>query len=410
MKTGIFSLISPISDPEFINGSLLDYTKAISNEFDIVYLDKLSNENDCDMVFVFVKTGGTEEKFKKSYPYLPSPVLLVSTPLHNSLAASMEILSWIQSNGGIGRILHGPPEKIVFEMRQWLNVEYAKKRIKEGELGVIGAPSDWLIDSGVDIQTIENNWGLKIHGIDIRSLIDSAESVAAEKAAETIAQKDSSAGKTSISDDDLSQTAKVYCAMKDIIEVNGLSAITLRCFDLLDTIKTTGCLALSWLNNEGIIAGCEGDIPSVFTMMVAYYLTGEYPFMANLYTINTETNELLFAHCTVPTRNLDSYTYNTHFESGIGVGIKGEFPHQKATIVKIGGKNLTEYVIKTGKIIENKNSPFACRTQILVRLDGDSSYFLNNPIANHHIILLGDHSAILEKLFSSVAVQMYKRH
>ena len=35
--------------------------------------------------------------------------------------------------------------------------------------------------------------------------------------------------------------------------------MTVRCFDLLGRIGTTGCLALAILNAEGIPAACEGD-------------------------------------------------------------------------------------------------------------------------------------------------------
>lgn len=70
------------------------------------------------------------------------------------------------------------------------------------------------------------------------------------------------------------------------------------------------------------------------------------------------------------------------------------------TIVKVGGSDLTDYVIRKGRVKENKNSPYACRSQILVEIEGDKDYFVTNPIANHHIIICGDYENELETLLS----------
>ena len=53
---------------------------------------------------------------------------------------------------------------------------------------------------------------------------------------------------------------RLYRAIKRIVEEEKLSALTLSCFKLIEQTGTTGCLALSLLNDDGIIAGCEGDL------------------------------------------------------------------------------------------------------------------------------------------------------
>ena len=44
----------------------------------------------------------------------------------------------------------------------------------------------------------------------------------------------------------------VYGAFKRLVEKYDLCGVSVRCFDLLDTVSTTGCLGLSILNAEGI--------------------------------------------------------------------------------------------------------------------------------------------------------------
>ena len=92
---------------------------------------------------------------------------------------------------------------------------------------------------------------------------------------------------------------RLYRAIKRIVEEEKLSALTLSCFKLIEQTGTTGCLALSLLNDDGIIAGCEGDLQSIFTQLAVKVLTGKASFMANPSMINARTNEIVLAHCTV---------------------------------------------------------------------------------------------------------------
>ncbi len=92
---------------------------------------------------------------------------------------------------------------------------------------------------------------------------------------------------------------RLYRAIKKVCEEEKLEALTLSCFKLIEQIDTTGCLALSLLNDDGIMAGCEGDLQSIFTLLVVKSLTGKDGFMANPSMINTRTNELILAHCTI---------------------------------------------------------------------------------------------------------------
>ena len=57
--------------------------------------------------------------------------------------------------------------------------------------------------------------------------------------------------------------------------------MTLSCFKLIEQIDTTGCLALSLLYDDGIMAGCEGDLLSIFSLLAVKSLTGKDGILAN---------------------------------------------------------------------------------------------------------------------------------
>jgi L-fucose isomerase-like protein len=70
-------------------------------------------------------------------------------------------------------------------------------------------------------------------------------------------------------------------------------------------------------------------------------------------------------------------------------------------IVKCGGMALDEYYVADGTLLENTDHPNLCRTQARVRLDSSVRYFLKNPLANHHLLVLGDYGNLLHEFFQS---------
>ena len=100
---------------------------------------------------------------------------------------------------------------------------------------------------------------------------------------------------------------------------------------------------------------------------------------------------------------VESYSITTHFESGKSVAIRGTFKIQEeVTILKIWGKDLTHWWVAKGRIIANLYSPSACRTHIEVSLEEPVEYFLESSLANHHILILGNHKKKVQRFLEFV--------
>jgi L-fucose isomerase-like protein len=192
---------------------------------------------------------------------------------------------------------------------------------------------------------------------------------------------------------------RIYGALRSIVDQYHLQGLTIRCFDLLTAVHNTGCIALARLNAKGIVAGCEGDVPAMLSMMIVQSLLGVSGFQANPASINPETGEMLFAHCTIPFNMVERYELDTHFESGIGVGIRGYMKEGPVTIFKVSG-DLSRCFIAEGELVRSQAKPDLCRTQQVIQLADkhQTEYFLTRPIGNHHIILPGHHKELLENL------------
>ena len=344
---------------------------------------------------IFVRTGGTEGIFKPLLPELTARGVrrfhLLTSGKSNSLAASMEILSYLRQQGLEGEIIHGATATVRRRIAELARVAEAREKLRGTCLGVIGKPSDWLIASDADYRKVYERLGIWLEDIPMEELLEAIRNASGEEA---------------LPDKPMSEEVKkafpgaveIHEALKSIVMEHNLNGLTLRCFDLLTSVGNTGCLALARLNAQGIPAGCEGDVPALLSMTIARAATGVSGFQANPSRIDPETGEMLFAHCTVPLDIVSSYDYDTHFESGIGVGIRGRFEVGPVTVFKVSG-DLSRHFVAEGILTGNQAEPDLCRTQVLLRLDpAEARYFLTEPIGNHHIIIPGRHKAVLEEI------------
>lgn len=326
---------------------------------------------------VAVLTGGTEAQFvqlvEDGLIDLHKPVYLMVSGHSNSLAASLEILSFIRQHKGVGKVMMNAQDTEIPESNQFSAISFQPSEVllkneQPLRLGVVGFPSDWLISSGVNYADVLTKMNIELVDIPISEMTSLGEVDPGMKGAEA-----------------------VYARLKELVVANNLQGVTLRCFDLLTTVKNTGCIALSKLNDEGIPAACEGDIPTLLTMMVCKRLTGELCFQVNPARIQAN-GEMLFAHCTLPLGMTEKHEYTTHFESGIGVAIHGDLPTGDYTLVKMSGDMQRMLAVD----VELERCQFEanlCRTQVWIKATPEvAQYFLTSPIHNHHVLIKGHHA------------------
>ncbi len=395
MKIGLYNLVSEVHNEGYIDqtlkGFITEIEEKLGEKFENINLEDFNRKDYFPLIFT--KSGGVEGKFKQIFKQVKGPYLLLSSGLHNSFAASLEIASFIKQKGEKVEIIHGDSDYIARRIKELSKIFEVKSRLASTKLGVIGKPSDWLIASDVDYNKVKDVLGISLIDIEMGELvkeIDQSHHFAHPKLNDI---KNKGFDSKSID-----RALKIYSGFKAIVNKYKLDGITVRCFDLLGIYKNTGCLGLSLLNEEGIVAGCEGDIHALISMAILHYLTDEPVFMANPSSVDINQNEIILAHCTLPLNMPDEFYLKTHFESGLGVGIKGVIGEGEATIFKLS-RDGKEYFVSGGEIIENLNSENLCRTQIRFRMNEGVKYFLQNSLGNHHLICKGDYSNLVREFF-----------
>ena len=392
----VYTITSGLHDEASVSRLSDEFLSQVFPEGDYVFKGSdFSDFGTHSLNLIYVRTGGAEGIFRSLLPEMLSRATeryyLLTSGKSNSLAASLEILSYLKQQGLKGEVLHGSAEYLRRRIGILEKAEEAREYMKDMKIGVVGQPSDWLIASKASPTAIMDKLGARLVEIPMEELLLEIDKAPCEQAP----VEEHMANRVRVA---YPGAVRIYNALKVMVERYGLGAFTLRCFDLLTAVGNTGCLALASFNSDGIPAACEGDVPALLSMIVARALTGVSGFQANPARIDTESGEMLFAHCTVPFNMVKNWQYDTHFESGIGVGIHGELPEGPVTVFKLSG-DLSRSFIAEGELLANQYEDNLCRTQVVLKLSKeDARYFLTNPIGNHHIILPGHCRELLEEL------------
>ena len=202
-----------------------------------------------------VATGGSERALLDLWGG-EGPLFLLAHPGHNSLPAALEALAAVRRQGGRGRILYldGPGDDAgraaVVAAVDDLEAAAALRRAR---LGLVGPPSDWLVasrpDPGRGAPGLGPRGGCGGHGA-FPGLLPGRRRGGRRRA------------------EGWRPPCGPWCGR------NASTRVTVRCFDLIGALEATACLALSSLNDEGVVAGCEGDVPSALAMLWVRRLLG----------------------------------------------------------------------------------------------------------------------------------------
>ncbi|KXA88680.1 hypothetical protein AKJ62_04675 [candidate division MSBL1 archaeon SCGC-AAA259D14] len=367
--------------------------------------------DDIDGLVLLVLTGGTEKMILKSAEKTSKPIILLTDSENNSLAAACEVIPELRSKGRNPKLIFSENlEKIdVEKIKKNIEVFQTIRKLKNLRLGLIGSRSPWLVSTIQDFELVKDKVGPTVVKVDfseflteIRKIPDSQADGVSEKFLSNISESKEP------SKEDVIQAVKIYLALKKLVKSHGLDFVTVGCFELIPEIDNTGCLALSKLIDEGIIAGCEGDLEATLTMVILNLLSSKPVWMANISSFDLSRNTIIFSHCTVSKDMLESPpVLRNHFESSTGVAIQGDLrKNAEFTIARLGGPKLDKMLLSSGIVnrnnLENENM---CRTQAEIKLDGSVEDFIKNLLGNHTVLVEGDIRSKLRSLCNELDIE-----
>lgn len=144
-------------------------------------------------------------------------------------------------------------------------------------IGCIGARTTAFKTVRFDETTLQG-YGINVESFDLSELIFLVAKLA-DDAPEVLKKKQVLSAYTDFSQvppENLLTLAKVGCVLDDYIRTYHLDALTLRCWNEMETIlRVCPCVLLSELNDRGFVASCEIDLCSAITMRAMMLASGE---------------------------------------------------------------------------------------------------------------------------------------
>jgi hypothetical protein len=175
---------------------------------------------------------------------------------------------------------------------------------------------------------------------------------------------------------------------------------------ILPKAKTSACLTLSVLNDDGYMAFCESDFVVIPSGILLGNITGNPVFLND--PTYPHDNIITLAHCTGP-RKLDGKNYDpvrvvTHFESDYGAAPHVEVPIGTVTTNIVPDFKSARWVGLKGTIVDVPFRPI-CRCQFDIQYECTDRLLAERMPGFHWMTCFGDYRKELGYALRRVGIQ-----
>jgi L-fucose isomerase-like protein len=197
------------------------------------------------------------------------------------------------------------------------------------------------------------------------------------------------------------RSARFYLALQQLAATRNLDAVNLKCqHEFSSDYGMTGCVPLSLLADNGVVASCEGDMLNTVSMMMLHYLSGQVVAYGD--AIHHHDNVLKLSACGFLPFSMgkqgDRKIEMFQFDGFKGLHNSFVMRPERVTVMRlvedIGAYHILYF---TGQGLDTE-----LREGILpaldVQLDGDMKKLIAHYAGQHFAICFGDVSDEIENL------------
>ena len=171
--------------------------------------------------------------------------------------------------------------------------------MKRFTVGCIGARTTAFKTTRFDEIALQK-YGITVESFDLSELVFTVQNMKTdERVREKIARLSAYTNCSNVPAKNMETLAKIACALDDYIDSYHLDAITLRCWNEMETIlRVCPCVLLSELNDRGIVASCEIDLCSAITMRAMNLASGQPTAVLDWNNnYGEDENKVILFHC-----------------------------------------------------------------------------------------------------------------
>lgn len=225
-------------------------------------------------------------------------------------------------------------------------------------------------------------------------------------------------------------SVKMYLAYKKLVEENSYDAIAISCWPRFqDDFKYSVCSTIGMLNDDKIVAACEGDLMSAISMLMLQDISDESTALMDFAAYDTTDDSILLWHCGPATQKFckqNGYNLSDNFSGmkhepgkicGTGVVRDMVFDPVDATVFRFSG-DMSGYINLSGRFMGNvKDSNCGSRGWMnQLKLNGQdisaqdfTNTILSGGFEHHYPIALGHYSDILAEVCAWLDIKPIKK-
>lgn len=287
------SMVGPIFTPE-------DAEKAIHS----------FSSQGCDLLVLLLATFADATPVAALGSALNAPILLWALTEPPSETGWLRLNSYcgatLAANAltALGRpfnFVYGSPENdnTLKELQKHIRVRATQKKMRKSRIGIFGVRPGGYYACNFDEMELRRVLGPAVEYAFLSDLQSEAQSVSSGDESNFLADLQSHVvGLEKIAPQQKRGTARSYIALRTLAQQRGYDAVAVRCWpEFFDDYGHAACGALSRLNDNGIIAGCEADVNATATMLALNGLHGGISFVVDVVAADFKENTWLLWHC-----------------------------------------------------------------------------------------------------------------
>lgn len=340
---------------------------------------------------------------------LPSIVYGYRSPAAFSLVGAAITHGSLDELGLIHRFVYGEPkdEGVLNAITSYCLAAMTYDDLSRSKAVIIGGKTMGMVTAAPDLSQVKDVFGTEIEHVDMLRPYLEALKVPEKQVKEKMVWVKKTFGSVNVSDEILEKSIRLYFALKDIMETDGYAFGGFKCQPEFIDNYISGCMALSFLIDEGIMMSCEADMNAALTMRILHLLTEGPVLFADVNDLDLTTGQLRLVNCgTIATTMAPSpkdVDWNQQYDyMGKAGGVCPTFcckegPVTLARLSRFAG----DYVlhIATGEAFVQPKETFKEARErwphAFIQLDGDPDLFVQHLRSNHiHMV----HADVVEEL------------
>lgn len=238
----------------------------------------------CDCLLMLQPSLGNGQLAMTLAQEWPDQIILWATPERRdsqtvsscALVGQHLWASMLQQTGHSFELVYGDPAdaSLTRDLAQAIALARTVARLRRAKAGMIGTHAPGFLDLAVDPFLLRRSLGVQLHPLSLPQFIERAKCVdeaAVRQDVERVRQF--GIAQTGVEECDLDVNSRYYLAMRDLMEEENLSLLSIQCWpELPDVLGQWPYLAVSRLTSEDRAVSIEGDVDGAIAQMIGLSL------------------------------------------------------------------------------------------------------------------------------------------